>query len=113
MDQPLNPRRGNRNPLVLAAQCRTATGIRDEGYLSDLSSDGCCISTRSLTFVLGARVLVKPFGLEGLSGIVRWINGHKAGVQFDNPLYGPIVDHLTAQYPSDRPITVTHRAKRA
>ena len=109
MDQPLRPRCGNRNQVTLAAQCRTSTGIRDEGYLSDLSPEGCCISTRGILFMVGARVLVKPHGMEGLSGIVRWIDGHRAGVEFDSPLYGPIVEHLAAHYPANRAVTISHR----
>ncbi len=107
MEQPVTPRRTQRKQISLAAQCRTATGIRDDGYLSDLSAEGCCITTRGILFLVGSRVLIKPKGLEGLSGVVRWINGHKAGVQFDSPLYGPVVDHLSQMYGAGQPVDVS------
>ena len=108
MEPSINPRKEARSQLTLAAKCRTATGMRDEGFLSDVSSDGCCITTRGMLFIAGARVLVKPHGMEGLSGVVRWIDGHKAGVQFDSPLYGPIVEHLAQRYGEDCSVTVSH-----
>ena len=37
-----------RKPLVLAAKCRTMSGMRDEAVLSDISASGCCITTRGL-----------------------------------------------------------------
>lgn len=108
MEPSVKPRKGPRSPLTLAAQCRTATGIRDEGYLSNLSSEGCCITTRGILFIPGARVMVKPQGLEGLSGVIRWIDGHRAGVEFDSPLYGPIVEHLVQRFGEDCPATLSH-----
>lgn len=107
MDRPVTPRRTERQPIVLAAQCRTATGVRDDGYLSDISPEGCCITTRGILFLEGARVMIKPQGLEGLSGMVRWIDGHKAGVQFDSPLYGPIVEHLGRIHATGHPVAVS------
>ncbi len=107
MERPVTPRRAERQQIVLAAQCRTATGVRDDGYLSDISPEGCCITTRGILFLAGARVMIKPQGLEGLSGVVRWISGHKAGVQFDSPLYGPIVEHLGRIHATGSPVAVS------
>ena len=108
MDVPLTSRKGKRSPVTMAAQCRTATGIRDEGYLSDISPEGCRISIRGMLFVAGARVTIKPKGMEGLSGIVRWIDGHTAGIEFDSPIYGPVVEHLARQFAAGTPVAVSH-----
>ena len=77
----ITPRRNPRKAITMAAQCRTISGVRDDGYLSDISAEGCCITTRGILFMEGSRVLIKPQGLEGLSGVIRWIDGHRAGVQ--------------------------------
>lgn len=69
--------------------------MRDEGELSDISTHGCCVRTRSLYLTIGMRVMIKPDGIEAISGVVRWIADRQAGVEFDNPLYGPVVDHLS------------------
>lgn len=94
MEQERNPRRTQRQPVELAAQCRTQSGLRDRGHISDISSEGCCVTTSSLFVRVGARIVIRPDGMEGLTGIVRWIEGNKAGVEFDTPIYGPVVDHL-------------------
>lgn len=49
---------------------------------------------RGLYFRVGARVVIRPQGLEGLTGVVRWIDGDYAGVEFDREIYQPVVDHL-------------------
>ena len=88
----------------MAAQCRTQSGLRDRGRISDISPEGCCISTESLLFKVGTRVMIKPEGMEGLTGVVRWIVGDRAGVEFDGPLYGPVFEHLALQHGADSPV---------
>ena len=62
--------------------------------LADISTHGCCITTASLYLNVGMRVTIKPQGLEGVTGLVRWLSGARAGIEFDRPLYGPVVQHL-------------------
>lgn len=78
----------------MAVQCRTHAGLRDTGEISDISTEGCCVRTRGLLFRVGTRVVLKPQGMEGFTGIVRWVSGDLAGVEFDRPMYAPILDHL-------------------
>lgn len=84
----------HRRSISLAAQCRTQSGLRDRGEISDISAQGCCLRVRGLLFRVGTRVVVRPEGLEGLTGVVRWVDGDFAGVEFDRPIYQPVVDHL-------------------
>ncbi len=100
------PRRSTRRPVGIDAQCRTQSGLRDKGRVIDLSPEGCCVITNSLFVKVGARVMIKPEGLEGISGIVRWIEGTKAGVFFDTPLYGPIVDHMSERFGNDMAVSI-------
>jgi len=98
MADSLGHRKETRNAVKLGAKCRTVSGIRDEGAIHDISSRGCCVTMRTLYLRIGSRVIVRPDGLEGISGIVRWIAGGRAGVEFDTPLYGPIVEHLSQRH---------------
>jgi len=107
MASSITPRRGQRHPVTIAAQCRTQSGLRDSGRISDISPEGCCVATNSLFVRVGLRVLIKPDGMEGLSGVVRWIEGNRAGVQFDAPLYGPIVEHLSNQFAAGNPVSLS------
>lgn len=110
MTKPVTPRRTDRKPIAMAAQCRTVTGMRDQAVLSDISAEGCCITTRGILFLVGARIVIKPEGFEGLTGVIRWIDGHRAGVQFDVPLYGPIVDHFARVHGQGKRVSVSHEA---
>jgi hypothetical protein len=87
-----------RRPVALAVQCRTQSGLRDNGEISDISTEGCCLRMRGIYFRVGTRLMLRPQGLEALSGVVRWVSGDLAGVEFDRPMYGPVVDHLAAAH---------------
>jgi bifunctional pyridoxal-dependent enzyme with beta-cystathionase and maltose regulon repressor activities len=109
MNHAFRNRRDMRKPLVLAAKCRTMSGMRDEAVLSDISASGCCITTRGLLFREGSRVIIKPEGIEAIGGIIRWMAGNRAGVEFDQPLYPPVVEHLTRQHQGVRQVGIRHR----
>lgn len=97
MPDTVNPRRSERQQVTLAVQCRTLSGMRDTGEISDITAEGCCLRTRSLFFRPGTRLIVKPQGMEGMSGVVRWVRGDQSGIEFDRALYGPIVDFIAQQ----------------
>jgi hypothetical protein len=50
------------------------------------------------------RVTVRPEGMEGLMGVVRWTSPDKAGVEFETPLYGPVFDHLAHHHAAGKPV---------
>lgn len=84
----------------MSVQCRTQSGLRDNGEISDISTEGCCVRMRGIYFRVGTRVVLRPQGMEGITGIVRWVSGDLAGVEFDRPIYPPIVDHIAAAHPA-------------
>ena len=91
-------RKAQRKPVRMAARCRSSTGLKDEGWLDDISAQGCCLVTKTIQFRVDARIIIRPQGLEGVTGVVRWIRGDRAGIEFDSPLYGPIIEHLWQQH---------------
>jgi len=108
MANPDDHRHENRRLVTIAAQCRTQSGLRDSGRISDISADGCCVSTNGLFVKVGSRVMIKPEGMEGLSGIIRWVDGFMAGVQFDSPIYAPVLEHLAALHVAGKPVGLSH-----
>lgn len=104
-------RRSPRFALVLPARCRTLNGFVDDVVIRDLSAQGCRIKSFALSVRPGAHVVIRPQNLEGLCGTVRWVSGHEAGIEFDRPLYGPVVEHLHRSYasflPPERPLCGT------
>lgn len=87
-------RQSSRRALVLPAKCRSRSGFVDHVVISDLSEGGCRIDSLGLVLGAGDMVVVRPQGLEGLCGVIRWTKGHSAGIEFDRPLYAPVVEHL-------------------
>ena len=107
MSQPVVPRRDDRRPVRMTATCRTQSGLRDNGHISDISQYGCRLTTSTLAVRTGMRIVIRPQGLEGVSGVVRWIEGAHAGIEFDAPLYGPVVDHLSRLHAASQPVCVS------
>ncbi len=64
------------------------------------------MTTNGLFFRVGTRVVIRPEGMEGLTGVVRWIEGERAGVEFDNPIYGPVLEHLAARHARGNPVSL-------
>jgi len=87
-----------RREVVLPARCRSRTGFINHVVITNLSAQGCRIESHSLTLGEEDLVTLRPEGLEGLMGVIRWRHNHQAGVQFVNPLYEPVVDHLVQQH---------------
>ncbi len=103
---PLN-RGAERRDVALTARCRTSSGLRDAAELTDISTHGCCVACKGLIFDVGARLFIQPEGMEGIASVVRWVVKDKVGVEFDVPLYEPIVEHLSSLHPRRTPFTVT------
>lgn len=105
-DDPRALRRSNRLGVVLPARCRTRSGFVDLVVITDLSEGGCRVESRALTLREGDLVVVSPGVIEGICGEVRWVKGHRAGIAFLSPLYGPVVEHIHRQHaqfvPDDR-----------
>lgn len=91
-------RRSSRLKVVLPARVRSRSGFVDRGTISNLSAEGCRFESFALTLHAGDLIVVSPQGLEGLCARVCWVSGHSAGIEFDRPLYGPVLDHLAARH---------------
>lgn len=91
-------RNGERMGMVLPARCRTRSGFQDRGVISDLSTGGCRYESSALLLNPGDPVVVRPQGLEGMCGYVRWVEGRALGIEFATPLYGPVVAYLHRQH---------------
>lgn len=53
---------------------------------------------RGIYFRVGTRIVLRPQGMESMAGVVRWVSRDLAGVEFDRPIYGPIVDHIVSAH---------------
>ena len=106
MSSDLQNRRTDRQRVDMKAHCRTVSSLRDKGEICDLSPVGCRVTTGGLFIDVGMRVLIRPEGLEGLTGVVRWINGVAPGIEFDTPLYGPVFENLAAHHSAGKAVNL-------
>ena len=88
------PRRSMRYPVWLTATCRGSMGRMSDIILSDLSTDGCGVTAAEGLLKTGQLLVVRLQSLEAQAGSVVWVRGKKAGVKFERPLYGPVVEHI-------------------
>src|SRR5690242_869209 len=95
---PPRPRKSERKHVLMLAQCRRRGGITHPVSIVDLTAEGCCISYPGSTLKVGQQVTIKPATLEGIEGVVRWVAAEGAGIQFNQPLYGPVAEHLQREF---------------
>jgi len=87
-------RREGRQRMLLEVRCRIAPGQSPEVWLTEISVTGCQILVREGLLAQGQYVVIKPKGIEGVPGIVRWILGEAAGIEFERPLHEAVLTHL-------------------
>jgi hypothetical protein len=98
-DQAFNDQRDTRADVAIGAKCRTDRGRKSFVALVDLSPAGCLVFSRILQFSVGDKVRLQPEGMSPVPGTIRWVAGSLAGVQFDNLMYEPVVEHLVHSHP--------------
>ena len=62
----------------------------------DLAEGGCMLDSRGWGVKPDERVLVKLPGLAEVGAKVVWIEDQRAGVAFEEALYGPVLDRFFA-----------------
>lgn len=89
------PGRRERRPLNLAAYATRADGAHANITVVDLSSDGCGIIS-TVDLAEGERLELSVVGRGKVAGIVRWVDGARAGLSFDGDAASS--DHQPRQY---------------
>jgi len=89
-----NIRRSQRSLVAMSAICRSDSNPREFMAIADLSPEGCRVASTRPFLRVGQHVAIVPETLSSLGGVVRWVVGNVAGIEFDRPLYGPVHDHL-------------------
>lgn len=102
-------RRSRRLALAMPARCRMVSGYAEDVVIRDVSAEGCRIMGYALHVRPGTKVVVRPDGMEGLCGTVRWAAGPEAGVEFDRPLYPAIAEHMHRTFATFLPAEVPYR----
>jgi hypothetical protein len=80
----------------ITARCRLPSGAASEIDILDINEAGCLADKQRMRMQAGDRVLIKLPGLEHKAAHVAWVEEHQAGISFEEPLYGPVLQHLLA-----------------
>lgn len=94
MDRSVGRRENARHSIWVPGQLRNGRGKPFPVEVVDLSETGCRINEKSIWFSENARVTISIGSLEFIPATVRWMRNGQMGLEFYQPLYGPVFDHL-------------------
>jgi hypothetical protein len=87
-------RKNKRQETKQTVRCKTSHGGAELVWMLDLSPTGCQVMTQHGRLRVGESVIVRPQGLEGIPGFVRWSKADRAGIEFSPPLHPSVADHV-------------------
>lgn len=90
--------RGEERQRLIIAACLRRAGQMVLCELANLSEKGCKVRASANFVSVGDVISIKPDGLEGMTGTVRWKNEDWMGVEFHQSMYRPVVDHLVRSH---------------
>lgn len=90
-------RREARYSISTSGRYRRGTGIRFDISIKDLSEYGCQFYDVVGRLEAGDEITLRIGKIGLLHAKVRWIERRCAGVEFDQPLYPAVLDHIIAQ----------------
>jgi hypothetical protein len=94
LDPSSERRREERSRLPMAVKCSLAARKSQELSLVEASLTGCRVKAAPGLLARDQHILITPPGMHGLAGIVRWVVGDGAGIEFDQPLAAVVLRHL-------------------
>lgn len=90
-------RRKPRHAVSVQGRYRTGTGVPKDVDILDLSETGCRFFDRFGRMAPGTEISLRIGPIGPVVATVRWCKQQIVGVQFENPLYGPVFEHIRAQ----------------
>lgn len=95
-------RRELRGQLAMPGTTRDGTASRCSVAVTDLSAHGCRVTFDNGDLNHVAQLVISLDNLAPQRAHVRWRNRLTAGLEFDQPLYPPVVDHLLSKWKPGR-----------
>lgn len=101
-------RKSERLRVTINAACRFGADGEQGVTLVNITPEGCCMTTGGATYQRGLAVLVRLDSGEALTGVIRWSDGARAGVEFDHVLPPSRVEFLRRHQSTFLSDTQTH-----
>lgn len=96
MDINVGRREKPRKILSAPGKIRTGRGIAHHVAIMDLSESGCRVAEAGTGVKEGANVSIRVGRLDPIYATVRWVEKGHLGLEFQQPLYGPVFENIKA-----------------
>lgn len=87
-------RQKSRHGISVQGRYRTGSGVPKDVDILDISETGCRFYDRFGRMVPDTEISLRIGPIGPVVATVRWCRDHVVGVQFENPLYGPVFEHI-------------------
>jgi hypothetical protein len=78
---------------------RVGSGIRGRDLtVRDLSEGGCRFYDPLSQYPVGSRITIRLGPIGPIWATVRWCRDEQVGIQFDNPLYPSVLEHIRQHF---------------
>lgn len=95
-------RRDERRNVGVEGRYRTGNGVPRDVWITDISRTGCRFYDRFGNLPPGTSISIRIAGIGPIDATVRWLEQHVNGIEFVNPLYDAVYDHICANL-SEKP----------
>lgn len=92
-----------RYELNVQGRYRTGSGVAKDVPILEMSETGCRFYDRFGRLTPGSELTLKVGPIGPVVATVRWCKNQIVGVQFENPLYGPVFEHIRNQIDQGQP----------
>ena len=89
-------RREQRYSISVPGRYRKGTGVRFNVAIKDLSEYGCQFSDLVGRIGIGDDITIRIGDIGPLDARVKWVAKREIGVEFDQPLYPSVLEHIIA-----------------
>ena len=95
----------SRHAISVPGRYRTGTGVAKDVDILDISESGCRFFDRFGRMIPGTVISIRIDTIGPIVATVRWCEANIVGIQFENPLYGPVFEHIRAKLDRRDPLT--------
>lgn len=96
MDSDIGRRDKTRKILSVPGKIRTGRGVPDRVAITDLSEGGCRVIESNIRIKEGSNVSIRVGNLDPIYASVRWTHNGAIGLEFQQPLCGPLLENMRA-----------------
>lgn len=95
-------RREARHGVAVEGRYRTGSGVPKDVSVLDISEHGCRFFDKFGNLVPGGQITVRIGSIGPIAATVKWTERSVVGIEFENPIYGPVLDHIRNQLDEGR-----------